>query len=111
MPTSSVGKRSSGAANLGCSRLSSRLVGLVRQPQSRLKAGCRQNCLPHTRAGVTLIEMLVVLLIIALIVGLTFPAMTAGIETLRLNGAARGIAAFINRGLNRSERRQQVVQV
>jgi hypothetical protein len=55
--------------------------------------------------------MLVVLLIIALIVGLTFPAMTAGIETLRLNGAARGIAAFINRGLNRAERRQQVVQV
>jgi prepilin-type N-terminal cleavage/methylation domain-containing protein len=63
------------------------------------------------RAGVTLIEMLVVLVIIGLIVGLTFPAMTAGIETLRLNGAARSTAAFINRGLNRSERRQQVVQV
>ena len=63
------------------------------------------------RAGVTLIEMLVVLLLIALIVGLTFPAMTAGIETLRLNGAASSIVAFINRGLNRSERRQQVVQV
>jgi Tfp pilus assembly protein FimT len=60
---------------------------------------------------VTLIEMLVVLVVIALIVGLTFPAMTAGIETLRLNGAARSIAAFINRGLNRAERRQQVVQV
>jgi hypothetical protein len=37
----------SGAANPGCSRLSSRLVGVVRQWKSRLKAGCRQDCLPH----------------------------------------------------------------
>jgi prepilin-type N-terminal cleavage/methylation domain-containing protein len=85
------------AARIGCPTLR-RATQVGRQRAKRL-------------AGVTLIEMLVVLLIIALIVGLTFPAMTAGIETLRLNGAARSIAAFINRGLNRSERRQQVVQV
>ena len=94
MATLSVGKRSK---NTG------------RGPVSRGRA--QAQAYATQRAGVTLIEMLVVLLLIALLVGLTLPAMTAGIETLRLNGAARSIAALINRGLNRSERRQQVVQV
>ena len=43
-----------GAANPGCSRLSSRLAGLVRHWKSRLKAGCRQYCLPHLACVVIL---------------------------------------------------------
>ncbi len=43
----------SGAANPGCSRLSAGTCGvrrLARGPKSRLKGGCRQDCLPHSQA-------------------------------------------------------------
>jgi hypothetical protein len=36
-----------GAANLGRSRLSSRLVWIAHQVETGSKAGCRQDCLPH----------------------------------------------------------------
>jgi hypothetical protein len=36
-----------GAANPGCSRLSSRLVAPTRHENSRIKAACTQDCLPH----------------------------------------------------------------
>jgi len=61
------------------------------------------------RAGVTLAEMLVVTLIIALLAGITFPAVTAGVETLRLNAAAQSTASFLNAALNVADRRQQAV--
>jgi len=64
-----------------------------------------------TRAGVTLIEMLVVLVLIAIAAALIFPRMTGGIDSLRLDTAARSIASFINTGLSRAERRQEVVFV
>lgn len=63
------------------------------------------------QAGVTLMEMLVVVAIIALMVGLTFPSMTAGVDSLRLTTAADSIVSFLNLGLNRAERRQQVIEV
>src|SRR5713226_8627496 len=36
-----------GAANLGCSRLSSRLVGIARPGRSRLESRLGQDCPPH----------------------------------------------------------------
>src|ERR1051326_4894789 len=63
------------------------------------------------QAGVTLIEMIVVVALVAILVGISFPAMSSGIETLRLNSAAESVVAFINGGLNRAERRQVVVEV
>jgi prepilin-type N-terminal cleavage/methylation domain-containing protein len=62
-------------------------------------------------AGVTLVEMIVVVSLIAILVGLSFPSMASGIETLRLNSAAQSVVTFINGGLNRAERRQVVVEV
>lgn len=62
-------------------------------------------------AGLTLIEMIVVVALIAILVGISFPSMASGIETLRLNSASQSIVSFINGGLNRAERRQQVVEV
>jgi type II secretory pathway pseudopilin PulG len=56
-------------------------------------------------------EMLVVTVIIALLAGLTFPSVTAGVDTLRLNGAAESTVSFLNAALNRAERRQQVMEV
>lgn len=55
--------------------------------------------------------MIVVVALIAILVGISFPSMASGIETLRLNAAAQSVVTFINGGLNRAERRQVVVEV
>jgi type II secretory pathway pseudopilin PulG len=55
--------------------------------------------------------MLVVTVLIALLAGVTFPSVTAGVETLRLKGAADSAASFLNAALNRAERRQQPMEV
>lgn len=65
----------------------------------------------RTEAGVTLIEMLVVVAIIAIMVGISFPAISSGVDTLRLNQACNGVANFFGSALNRSARRQIVVEV
>ncbi len=64
-----------------------------------------------TNSGVTLIELLVVVALISLIAGISFPAITSGIDTLRLNAATNSIVNFFNTGLSRAERRQQVVEI
>jgi len=53
----------------------------------------------------------VVLTIASLIVGISFPSVTSGLDTLRLNGACNDIVGFVNTGLSRAELRQQVVEV
>lgn len=64
-----------------------------------------------TETGITLIEMMVVVLLISLIVGISLPALTSGIDSLRLNQATTSIVNFVNSGLNRAERRQQTVEI
>jgi competence protein ComGC len=61
--------------------------------------------------GITLIEMMVVVILISLMVGITFPAITSGIDSLRLNAATTSVVAFVNSGLSRAERREQVVEI
>ena len=90
MPTSSVGKTSPGAALLPRSHVSNERVG---------------------NAGVTLIEMMVVVALISLMVGISFPAITSGIDSLRLNAATNSVVSFLDSGLSRAERRQQVVEI
>jgi len=62
-------------------------------------------------AGVTLIEMMIVLVIISLIVAISFPSTIAGMENLRLAGGARSVAAFMNAATNRAERRQEAIEL
>lgn len=62
-------------------------------------------------AGVTLIEMLVVVALISLMVGVSYPALTSGIDSLRLKAAANGVVSFLDSGLSRAERRQQMVEI
>ena len=71
----------------------------------------RQQGDRRAESGVTLIEMVVVVLLISLVVGISFPALTSGIDSLRLNAATSSVVAFVNSGLSRAERRQQVVEI
>jgi prepilin-type N-terminal cleavage/methylation domain-containing protein len=63
------------------------------------------------RRGVTLIEMLIVVTVIGLIASISFPAISAGIDSLRLASASNALVSFLNGGLNRAERRQEPVEV
>jgi prepilin-type N-terminal cleavage/methylation domain-containing protein len=61
--------------------------------------------------GVTLIEMLLVVALIGIMVGVTFPSVSAGVDTLRLTSSTDSVASFLNGALNRAERRQQVMEI
>ncbi len=55
--------------------------------------------------------MVIVVAIVGLIAGLTFPAVSSGLESIRLSSTADSAAAFINAALNRVERRQEVLEL
>jgi prepilin-type N-terminal cleavage/methylation domain-containing protein len=61
--------------------------------------------------GVTLIEMMIVVAIVGLIVGITFPAVSAGLDGVRLASATDSLASFLNAAVNRAERRQQPMEL
>jgi len=55
--------------------------------------------------------MVVVVAIVGLIVAVSLPSATAGIDSVRLTSASRSIASFLNAAVNRAERRQQPIEV
>jgi type II secretory pathway pseudopilin PulG len=55
--------------------------------------------------------MMVVLTIIALLAGLSFPSVAAGVDSVRLRSATDSLAAFLNAAVTRAERRQEPVEV
>ncbi|HWQ53318.1 MAG TPA: prepilin-type N-terminal cleavage/methylation domain-containing protein [Bryobacteraceae bacterium] len=63
------------------------------------------------RAGVTLMEMMMVVAIIGIMAGVFFPAIAGGLDSIRMASAADSIAAFLNSALNRAERRQEVIEI
>jgi prepilin-type N-terminal cleavage/methylation domain-containing protein len=63
------------------------------------------------RAGVSLIEMMIVVTIIALLAGLTYPSLTSGLDSLRLRSTSNSIMALLNTALDRADRRQQAVEI
>jgi prepilin-type N-terminal cleavage/methylation domain-containing protein len=65
----------------------------------------------NNRRGVTLMEMMLVTALIAVMVGVGFPAVSSGVDSLRLSSATDAVASFLNAALNRAERRQQVMEV
>ncbi len=64
-----------------------------------------------SEGGVTLMEMLVVMTLLSLMAGITYPSVSAGLETLRLNSASDRIVSFVNSALDRAERRQHVIEI
>jgi prepilin-type N-terminal cleavage/methylation domain-containing protein len=63
------------------------------------------------QSGVTLIEMLVVVSIIAVMVGLAIPSFSAGLDGLRLRSASSTVASALNIAINTADRRQVPVQI
>jgi prepilin-type N-terminal cleavage/methylation domain-containing protein len=61
--------------------------------------------------GITLIEMLIVMAIVALLAGLSYPSVSAGLDSLRLRSTSDAIIGFLNTALARAETRQQVVEI
>src|SRR4051795_4731167 len=71
-----------------------------------LSAGNRSST-----AGVTLVEMLVVVTIVGLVTAVMAPSMMAGLDGVRMASATGNVASFLNSAVNRVERRQQVMEV
>lgn len=65
----------------------------------------------NRRAGVTLMEMLIVVALLGLLAGVSFPSVASGIDSLRLSQATNSVAGFLNTALTRAERRQQVMEL
>jgi prepilin-type N-terminal cleavage/methylation domain-containing protein len=65
----------------------------------------------RSRAGVTLVEMVVVVTIIGLIMAVMAPSMSAGLDSVRMASATGNVASFLNGAVNRAERRQTAVAV
>ena len=53
--------------------------------------------------------MLVVVAIIGLMVGLAYPSLSAGLDSVRMVSATDSVAAFLNSAVTRAQRRQQAV--
>ncbi len=64
-----------------------------------------------SQAGLTLIEMMVVVFIVSLVAAISFPSISSSLDGLRLRGATDSIVSFLNAGMNRAERRQEIVEV
>ena len=63
------------------------------------------------QAGVTLLEMLVVVSIIAVLLSISYPSFASGMDSIRLATAADSVAAFLNAAADRAERKHVVVEV
>ncbi len=55
--------------------------------------------------------MVIVVAIVGLIAGITYPSVTSGLESVHLATAADTVASFLNAALNRVERRQEVMEL
>ncbi len=65
----------------------------------------------HARAGVTLLEMLIVVTIIGTIVSLSFPSLTSGLAGVRLASSASAVASFLTSSMNTVERHEQAAAI
>ena len=61
--------------------------------------------------GVSLIEMLIVMALLALVAGLSYPSFSAGLTSLRLRSASNSVATFLTSAVDRAERGQVAVEL
>jgi prepilin-type N-terminal cleavage/methylation domain-containing protein len=65
----------------------------------------------NKQRGVTLLELLIVMVLIALVAGLGYPSLASGLDTLRLRSASDAVAGFLTTAVDRAGRRQQAVEI
>jgi prepilin-type N-terminal cleavage/methylation domain-containing protein len=65
----------------------------------------------NRQRGVTLIEMLIVMALIALVVGMAAPSISSGLDSLRLRSTSDAMIGFLNTALSRADTRQQAVEI
>jgi prepilin-type N-terminal cleavage/methylation domain-containing protein len=63
------------------------------------------------KAGVTLIEMLIVVAIVAVVAGVSFPSVASGLDNVRLRSAADSVTGFLNGAMSRVERKEQAIEI
>ncbi|MDQ6677093.1 MAG: prepilin-type N-terminal cleavage/methylation domain-containing protein [Acidobacteriota bacterium] len=64
-----------------------------------------------SQSGVTLIEMLIVMAIIGVIAGISFPSVMSGLEGIQLRSAADSITGFLSGAMTRVDRHEQAIEV
>jgi prepilin-type N-terminal cleavage/methylation domain-containing protein len=65
----------------------------------------------NPRHGVTLIEMMIVMAILAIIVAIAFPSAASGLDSIRLRSAADSVVGFLNTALTRTDRHQEPTEI
>jgi prepilin-type N-terminal cleavage/methylation domain-containing protein len=63
------------------------------------------------QAGITLIEIMVAMAIVAVIASISYPSFTAGLDGIRLKTAANKASTFVMTARNRADRFQAAVQL
>ena len=58
-----------------------------------------------------MIELLIVLTLIALVTGISYPSAAAGVESLRLRSVSDQVTNFLNTAIDRAGRREQVIEI
>src|SRR5579872_1196996 len=76
-----------------------------------LSAGAISKRRRPAESGVTLIELLIVLTLIAMVTGISYPSAAAGVESLRMRSVSDTVVSFLNTSIDRASRRQQVIEV
>lgn len=69
------------------------------------------NHIRRDRRGVTLVELLIAVAIIAVIVSISAPGLTTGLATVRLSSASGDAATFLTRAMNNVENHEQAAAV
>ena len=64
-----------------------------------------------SQSGVTLLELLIVMTLIALLAGVSYPSAAAGIESLRLRSVTDAVTSLLSTAVDRASRRQQVIEI
>jgi prepilin-type N-terminal cleavage/methylation domain-containing protein len=76
-----------------------------------INKGCRLTGRNAGATGVTLIELMIVVTLMALVAGLSYPSVASSLDSLRLRSASNSIIGFLNVALDRAQRRQEVVEI
>ena len=61
--------------------------------------------------GITLLELLVAMALAGMIMAISFPSLTGGLDGVRLQSSGRRVAAFVNASRERVERDQVPVEI